>query len=362
MNVNIVDLRENLYNQIVKINSVKDIFDLFKILNYPDKVLLNPSYKRKKDAFEFKKEDEDKIQEIYSVLTFGENLPLFLLETTSLAPSFLRSITSTLDKQYLQFLIIVTIDYSEMVFILPDREKIDAGKHKLRLIKLVVNKEDIANKKEYYSVIETLVNIYYENEANWRDVWRKWRKAFSVERVTEDFFRDYSSIFFTIRKELNKQGLTSREAHEFTLQLLNRIMFIYFISKKKGWLEQPRFISWLWDSYKKQGKSNSDEFYDKWLKQVFFKAFNNRSNELEGLPDNVVKTISGLPYLNGGLFRENDVDKLKVVISDKMFHNIFEFFEKYNFTIREDMPLDSEVAVDPQMLGYVYESLANVAE
>ncbi len=362
MNINITNLREKLYEQIVKTNSAKDVFDLFEMLNYPDKVMLNTSYKRRKNTFEFRKEDEEKIREIYSILTFEEKLPLFLLETKSLAPSFLRSITSTFDKQYLQFLIIVTIDYSEMVFILPDKEKVDAGKHKLRLIKLVINKDDIANKKEYYSVIETLANIYYEKDANWRDVWRKWRSAFSVERVTKDFFKDYSSIFFAIRKEFKKQGLVSQEAHEFTLQLLNRIMFIYFISKKKGWLEQPKFIHWLWDSYKRQEKSNPNEFYDKWLRQVFFKAFNNRSNELEGLPENVVKAISGLPYLNGGLFRENSVDELKVAISDKMFHDIFDFFEKYNFTIKEDMPLDSEVAVDPQMLGYVYESLANVAE
>ena len=362
MVINITNLREKLYEQIVKTDSAKDVFDLFEMLNYPDKVMLNTSYKRRKNTFEFRKEDEEKIREIYSILTFEEKLPLFLLETKSLAPSFLRSITSTFDKQYLQFLIIVTIDYSEMVFILPDKEKVDAGKHKLRLIKLVINKDDIANKKEYYSVIETLANIYYEKDANWRDVWRKWRSAFSVERVTKDFFKDYSSIFFAIRKEFKKQGLVSQEAHEFTLQLLNRIMFIYFISKKKGWLEQPKFIHWLWDSYKRQEKSNPNEFYDKWLRQVFFKAFNNRSNELEGLPENVVKAISGLPYLNGGLFRENSVDELKVAISDKMFHDIFDFFEKYNFTIKEDMPLDSEVAVDPQMLGYVYESLANVAE
>ena len=355
-------IRENLYRQIVKTESARDIFGLFKILNYPDKVMLDTSSKRRKSTFEFRKEDEDKIKEIYSILTFEEKLPLFLLETTSLVPSFLRSIASTFDKQYLQFLMIVTIDYSEIVFMFPDREKLDAGKYKLKLIKVVINKDDISSKKEYYSVIETLANIYYENETNWRDVWRKWRKAFSVERVTKDFFKDYSNIFFTVRKELNRQGLTPKAAHEFTLQLLNRIMFIYFISKKKDWLEQPKFISWLWDSYKRQGKSNSNEFYEKWLGQVFFKAFNNRSNELNGLPDNVVKTISGLPYLNGGLFRENEVDGLKVDISDKMFHNIFEFFEKYNFTIKEDMPLDSEVAVDPQMLGYVYESLANVAE
>jgi len=138
-------------------------------------------------------------------------------------------------------------------------------------------------------------------------------------------------------------------------------MFIYFISKKK-WLEQPRFVDWLWGSYKKLNKFNSNEFYDKWLRQVFFKAFNNRANEITDLPEDVVKVIAGSPYLNGGLFRRNDLDNLNIKISDKLFEEVFDFFERYNFTIKEDMPLDSEVAVDPQMLGYVYESLANVAE
>jgi len=75
-----------------------------------------------------------------------------------------------------------------------------------------------------------------------------------------------------------------------------------------------------------------------------------------------VRVISNAPYLNGGLFRENGLDGIKVLITDKMFQKILEFFESYNFTIKEDMPLESEVAVDPQMIGYVYESLANVAE
>ncbi|MEM3488216.1 MAG: DNA methyltransferase [Nitrososphaerota archaeon] len=361
MTINMTDLRKKLYEQIIKIDSAEDVFDLFKILNYPDKVMLDTSSKRRKSNFEFRKEDEDKIKEIYSILTFEEKLPLFLVETTSLAPSFLRSITNTFDKQYLQFLLIVTIDYSEMIFIFPDKEKIDVGKHKLRLVKLVINKEDIVDKKEYYSVIETLANIYYENEVNWRDIWKKWKNAFSVERVTKEFFERYKEVFFKLRDELHKQRIPDKESHEFTLQFLNRIMFIYFVSKK-NWLERPKFIDWLWSYYKGLGKFNSNEFYEKWLKQVFLKAFNNRANEIKGLPDEVVNVISNAPYLNGGLFRENDLDNLKVQISDRMLQKIFEFFESYNFTIKEDMPLESEVAVDPQMIGYVYESLANVAE
>lgn len=278
------------------------------------------------------------------------------MEVSTLTPSFIRSVTNTFEKQYLQFLLIFSLDYTEIVFVLPSLEKIETGKYKLKLIKLIVNKNKI-----HYTDIQTLSNIYYEGETNWREVWRKWKKAFSVERVTEDFFEDYRSIFFTLRNELIRQNVSRKESHEFTLQFLNRIMFIYFISKKK-WLEQLNFVEWLWSSYKNLGKFNSNEFYDKWLKQVFLKAFNNRSHEIKDLPDSVLRVISSAPYLNGGLFRKNNLDDLKIEITDRMFQRIFEFFEKYNFTIKEDMPLDQEVAVDPQMIGYVYESLANVAE
>ncbi|MBS1249504.1 MAG: Type IIS restriction enzyme Eco57I [Chloroflexi bacterium] len=41
---------------------------------------------------------------------------------------------------------------------------------------------------------------------------------------------------------------------------------------------------------------------------------------------------------------------------------VLEFFEGYHYTLREDTPLDQEVAVDPEMIGKVYESLVNVTE
>lgn len=358
---NEIILRENVYKKILTIDEAKGVYELFGTLGFPKSAILDASSKRKKSTFEFKKEDNERIKEIFSVLNLDEKLPVFLLETTTLTPTFIRSVTNTFDKQYIQYLLIFTVKYDDIVFVFPDKEKVEAGKHKLKLIKLNVDKEDIKTKKIYYSVIETLVNLRYEDKATWRDVWRNWKKAFSVERVTEAFFDDYKEVFFKLRSELQKQRITSKESHEFTLQFLNRIMFIYFITKK-DWLEKPKFVDWLWSTYRGLGKYNSNEFYEKWIKQVFLKAFNNRANEIEGLPDDVVRVMSSAPYLNGGLFRENGLDSLKVLITDKMFQKILEFFESYNFTIKEDMPLESEVAVDPQMIGYVYESLANVAE
>ncbi len=361
-----VTLREDVKKHIEKITSPDQIYTLFKLLNYPKGVFFDSSFKRKKDSFDFKKEDKERIKQIYPVLSFGEKLkkgdklPVFLIESSTLTPSFIRSITRKFSEMYLRFLLIVTVDYEEIVVVFPDYEKLEAGKHKLKITKLIINKKEI-----YYTDVETLSNICFEgNEDSWRVVWKKWKKAFSVERVTKNFFDDYKNMFFNLRKKLDKQGVSKKESHEFTLQFLNRIMFIYFISKKK-WLGKPKFMEWFWKSYlieKNKGNIEKDTFYEKWLKQVFFKAFNNRNDEITDLPEDVKKVFSGFPFLNGGLFTKNGIDEITLKINDALFKEIFEFFEKYNFTIKEDMPLESSVAVDPQMIGYVYESLANVAE
>jgi hypothetical protein len=67
-------------------------------------------------------------------------------------------------------------------------------------------------------------------------------------------------------------------------------------------------------------------------------------------------------YLNGGLFEETDEDKDPTVrIADASFSQIFDkangLFEAFNFTITESTPLDVEIAVDPEMLGKIFEEL-----
>jgi len=354
-------LRQNVRSHLQEISSQKDVYDLFKLLNYPQSVIFPPNYTRKKDVFDFKKEDAERITEIYSILSFGENLekgdklPVFLIESKTLIPSFIRSVTKKFSDSYLRFMLVFTVDYTEIVFVFPDYEKVGVGEQKLKLTRLNIDREDI-----HYTEVEILSSIYFDGEKDWRDVWRKWKEAFRVERVTEKFFTNYSNIFFRLRNYLLEQGISRKDAHEFSLQLLNRIMFIYFISKKR-WLGNKKFMSWLWKEYKITREK--DLFYEKWLKQIFFKAFNNRSYEIEGLPDGVKQVLLRAPFLNGGLFTKNDLDELEVRIDDDLMKEVLlDFFERYNFTIKEDMPLDREVAVDPQMLGYVYESLANVAE
>src|SRR5207253_4164141 len=63
--------------------------------------------------------------------------------------------------------------------------------------------------------------------------------------------------------------------------------------------------------------------------------------------------------LNGGLFEEADEDKdTNILVPDAAADLIInDLFEKYNFTVTESTPLDQEVAIDPEMLGKVFEEL-----
>ncbi len=190
--------------------------------------------------------------------------------------------------------------------------------------------------------------------------------AFDVEAVTTHFFNDYKRLFRIFQKDLYSQTNDLAWAHDYALQFLNRCMFLYFIQRKRWLGENTEFLKLFWESYKRQVQSDQQEpetFFTDWLSVLFFEAFNNRfSGHYRYFPSDINKILSQAPYLNGGLFRKNELDTYGgFTVSDERFAQIFGFFERYNFTISEDSPLDHEVAVDPEMIGKVYESLVNVS-
>ena len=188
-------------------------------------------------------------------------------------------------------------------------------------------------------------------------------EAFDVEAVTKQFFEEYKAIFRILEDDLKKQANDHTWAHDYSLQFLNRCMFIYFI-QRKGWLGNDcDFLLNFWKSYQRSGQSQNS-FVDNWLRVLFFEAFNNKFHGGHSyFPPEIKEALSLAPYLNGGLFTENKFDQEhKAAISDRLFEQVLKFLERYNFTIAEDSPLDKEVAVDPEMIGKVYESLVNVSE
>jgi len=195
---------------------------------------------------------------------------------------------------------------------------------------------------------------------------QKHDEAFDVEKVTTEFYESYKIIFNELQKDLRTQTKNHSWAHDYALQFLNRCMFIYFVQRKRWLNNDPDFLNSFWKDYQ-NSEQKRDSFFDRWLQILFFEAFNNKFDESRHshIPKPIQTALQNAPYLNGGLFTENELDTRyfkKFSIEDKQFQRIMDFLNRYNFTIREDSPFDQEVAVDAEMLGKVYESLVNVSE
>jgi len=193
-------------------------------------------------------------------------------------------------------------------------------------------------------------------------------RAFSVEAVTRSFYEDYLAVFEDLKADMRSQSGDERWAHKYALLFLSRCMFIRFV-QKKGWLGgDTQFMDTFWHAYLDAGQQEGeDDFFPRWLSVLFFEVFNSPglSEEHAYFPADIRRALRNAPYLNGGLFRPGDLDEDRrsygAKITDERYRRIFSFLEQYNFTIAEDRPLDQEVAVDPEMIGKVYESLVNVS-
>jgi hypothetical protein len=193
--------------------------------------------------------------------------------------------------------------------------------------------------------------------------------AFSVEAVTRAFYDDYLAVFEGLKADLRAQSGDQRWAHRYALLFLSRCLFVYFI-QKNGWLGgDARFLDTFWQAYQDgaQPQEGEDGSFSRWLRVLFFEGFAEAglSDEHAPFPPPVRQALAGAPSLDGRLFRPGDLDDDRrtygATISDEQYRRVSAFLGRYHFTTREDRPLDREVAVDPEMIGKVYESLVNVS-
>ena len=95
-----------------------------------------------------------------------------------------------------------------------------------------------------------------------------------------------------------------------------------------------------------------DLFYSTFLEPLF-EALDepNRPNDI------FTVTNTRVPYLSGGLFELEDKKTKNINFPAKYFNDLFEFLDRYNFTIDENDTNDHEVGIDPEMLGHIFENL-----
>jgi hypothetical protein len=225
----------------------------------------------------------------------------------------------------------------------------------------------------------------------------------------------------TIRLPIVPEHLSHRKdakeenIKQFTIRLLCRSIFCWFL-KERGLISprlleladvtgQPVILTRPAKSAAEFAKSNS--YYRGILQNIFFNCLNT-SMDKRRLPadraanDKTVKDprlkklayrgknylpddfdyslFDRIPYLNGGLFdclpednASDSIDDEKISVPNRLFHAVGErlqvdkktlevsglnrILERYKFTITENTPLEEEIALDPELLGLVFENL-----
>src|SRR3984893_311881 len=209
-------------------------------------------------------------------------------------------------------------------------------------------------------------------------------EAFSVEAVTKEFFNKNATLFEQIQRALEKLAAkdpiirkefdkkTVRTA-DFAKKLMGQIVFLYFI-QKKGWLGVAKGQDWGTGPHDFLRRLAGGEYrkYDNFFNDILEPLFYDTLATDRGHEAWCTRFNCRIPLLNGGLFEplaDYDWRKTDIVLPNRLFTNndsfddfsagtgLLDMFDRYNFTVNEAEPLEKEVAIDPEMLGKVFENL-----
>ena len=209
-------------------------------------------------------------------------------------------------------------------------------------------------------------------------------EAFSVEAVTKEFFEQYADLFIRINAELEKLADKHKairdefarkgiQTVDFAKKLMGQIVFLYFL-QKKGWLGVERGNPWgsgPHDLLRRMANGSYGQyknFFNDVLEPLFYDTLaTDRGHEAW-----CDRFKCRIPFLNGGLFEplgDYDWRTIDIPLPNELFTNskhieegvtgngVLDVFDRYNFTVNEAEPLEQEVAIDPEMLGKVFENL-----
>ncbi len=203
------------------------------------------------------------------------------------------------------------------------------------------------------SELDILAALAVDGGATASDLALAHARALDREGLTRRFFNEFRRQRAQLALRLDGVPESARRDRlDLALIVLGRLLFLYFI-QRKGWLAgDAEYLRHLFEDALRSGLP----FYRRRLQPLFFGAL-NRPPQRRG---RAARELGDLPYLNGGLFERDLLERKyrRLNIPDDSFAPIiFDLLDRYQFTLREDDPADQDVAVDPEMLGKVFEGL-----
>lgn len=283
----------------------------------------------------------------------------------------------------------------------------------------------------YVSKDQTNKTFLYRLDAADFSSLEKIKEAFSVEKVTKEFYTEIANWYFWALDEVEfpddeDKNREQRNAKNL-IRLITRIIFVWFMKEKKlvpPSLFDKQFINQILNYSDKTGSA----YYKAIIQNLFFATLNTHMKKdnkdsrifVEDADKSGFKSESylqqgyyrynrfikdkklfleqfeNIPFLNGGLFEcldkkidgkeiridcfsNNPLNETRLKVPDELFFlekekeanlskylgsgknkkvkGLFAILKSYNFTIDENTPVDEEVALDPELLGKVFENL-----
>ena len=249
-----------------------------------------------------------------------------------------------------------------------------------------------------------------------------WLDALDTEELNRRFYRDLFDWFerAVAQAKFPQTGPKVLKPEEHVIRLITRLLFVWFI-KEKGLVAEDLFVeNQVGALLQDYDRADGDSYYRAVLQNLFFATLNteidrrgfSNGNKTAGadstgdsslyryreemtVPDAMLELFRHTPFINGGLFDcldsegENGHDGWRIdcftddvtdpgrsehgILSipnglffddDNQYPGLITLFNRYKFTVEENTPAEQEVALDPELLGKVFENLlaANIPE
>ena len=228
-----------------------------------------------------------------------------------------------------------------------------------------------------------------------------WLARLDTEGLNKKFYRELFDWFEWAVAEGRFPTDRNRtlKPEEHVIRLITRLLFVWFI-KEKGLIADELFnesrISPLLKDY---DQNSGDSYYRAILQNLFFATLNteiakrgfspqtNAKHRNFSLyrykgqltdPDRLLSLFAQTPFINGGLFDCLDSEEAmrdggyridcfsdegykKLSFPNRLFFDahrgLIPLLERYKFTVEENTPIEQDVALDPELLGRVFENL-----
>ena len=228
-----------------------------------------------------------------------------------------------------------------------------------------------------------------------------WLAKLDTEELNKQFYRKLFAWFEWAIEEATFPTDENRviKPAKHVIRLITRLLFIWFI-KEKGLIAAELFNrTQIQDLLTEDDFNNGDSYYRAVLQNLFFATLNTeidkrkfstvgyatnrdfsryRYKDQMRDSDKLLEVFGKTPFINGGLFdcldsweatgeesyridcfSDNQYKKLS--IPNRLFFDenrgLLPLLEHYKFTVEENTPIEQEVALDPELLGRVFENL-----